>query len=358
MRNQARPKRIAVIAGDGIGPEVTAQSVRVLRWLDENTEASFTIDELDYGAERVLRDGVTLPASEIDRIRRDCDAVLFGALGDPRIPDMRHGREILLTLRQELDLYLNVRPAICLDDKLCPLRGREASDVDFVILRENTEGGYGGATRWYSRGESDEVAVHEATHSRTKIERTVRAAFELAASRRCRRLTLADKSNAIDAHRLWRDVFAELNEHWPDVDADTMYADAVAHELVRDPARFEVIVTTNMLGDILSDIGAALQGGLGVAPSANLHPGRVSLFEPVHGSATGLAGKGIGNPVASLLSTAMMLEQLGWPQLGSALRAAIQDTVSAGVMTPDLGGTAGTIEVGTAVIEGLLAAKE
>lgn len=358
MRNQARPKRIAVLAGDGIGPEVTAQSVRVLRWFHENSEASFTIEELDYGAERVLRDGVTLPANEIARVRRDCDAVLFGALGDPRIPDMHHGREILLALRQELDLYLNVRPALCLSDRLCPLRGRSASDIDFVILRENTEGGYGGSTRWRSPGESDEVAVHEATHSRPRIERTLRAAFELASNRRCPRLTLADKSNAIDAHRLWRDVFEELSEHWPDVDADAMYADTVAHELIRDPAGFEVIVTTNMLGDILSDIGAALQGGLGVAPSANLHPGRVSLFEPVHGSAPRLAGKGLGNPVASLLSTAMMLEQLGCSEPGSALRTAVQDTIASGVATPDLGGEANTDQVGTAVIERLLAAKE
>jgi 3-isopropylmalate dehydrogenase len=336
---------VAVIAGDGIGPEVVAEALRTL-----DAARAFGVDvdveTLPYGAEHFLGTGVTIPPGELARLARDADALFVGALGDARVPGHEHARDILLGARTELDLYVNRRPAALLDPRLTPLRAEAARATDLVVFRENSEGAYAGIGGVFRAGTPEEVAVCEEVNTRRGVERLVRHAFEWAAAHGRRRVTLADKANAIPAHRLWRRVFEEVGAAYPALARDARYADAVAAELVLAPERFDVIVAGNMIGDILSDLTAALVGGLGVAPSVNYHPGRrLALFEPVHGSAPDLAGTDRANPLAAILSLALLLDHLGEPAAG-AVRAAAAASVRAGVTTPDLGGAHGTRAVG------------
>ncbi|HEU4400542.1 MAG TPA: 3-isopropylmalate dehydrogenase [Candidatus Polarisedimenticolia bacterium] len=341
--------RIAVIPGDGIGVEVTREAVAALREACSVTGGAVELCEFPYGAEHFLKTGETLPHGALDRLR-EFDAILLGALGDPRVPDNRHAADILLGLRFALDLYVNQRPVRLLDDRLCPLKGRTTREVDFVIFRENTEGLYVGMGGFFKKGTPDEVAVQEDVNTRKGVERICRHAFEYAASMGRRRVLMADKSNVLTyGHDLWQRVFREVARGYPAIEASHMYADALAMQMVREPAQFAVIVTCNLFGDILSDLGAALQGGLGMAASANLHPGRIGLFEPVHGSAPKHAGKDVANPMGAILTAAMLLDQVNRSREAHLLEQAVAGCVREGRTTRDLGGPLGTRQVGDEV---------
>ena len=338
--------RIALIPGDGIGAEVTAQAARALRTLDDTAGLDLELVEWELGAERFLRTGVTITDEEMAELGADYDAIFLGALGDPRVPGNEHARDILLGLRFRLDLYVNLRPVRLLAPDRSPLRDVSAADLDMVIFRENTEGSYVGMGGVFKKGTPDEVAIEEDVNTRKGVERIVRAAFEHA-DRTGRRLTLADKSNAMrHAGQLWRRVFDEVAAEFPAVRRNAMYVDALATDMVLNPGRYDVIVTSNLFGDILSDLAAGLVGGLGLAPSANLHPGRIGLFEPVHGSAPDIAGEDRANPVAALLTAALMLDHLGHPAAARRLEEAVADSIAEGAVTADLGGSLGTAAVG------------
>ena len=340
--------RIAVIPGDGIGPEVIAQAVKVLHAL-----GGVEFHHLRWGADHYLATIETVPAGGYDLLR-SFDAILIGALGDPRVPDNRHARDILLGTRFELDLYVNYRPVRLLDARLCPLKDRTPADVDFVVLRENTEGLYVGVGGRFKAGTSDEIAVQEEINTYKGVHRIVRHAFEVARTRTRRAVCMADKSNAMqEGHALWQRVFREVSAEYPDVSARHLYIDAMAMMLVQDPRQFDVIVTNNLFGDIITDIGGALQGGLGMAASANLHPGRASMFEPVHGSAPPLAGRDEANPIGAILSAALMLDTLGRRDDAERINRAVESAVLDGAMTRDVGGKLGTQAAGDAICQRL-----
>ena len=338
--------RIAWLPGDGIGIEVTREAVAALRAAAAVGGWPLEIEEFPYGAEHYLKTGETLPQAGFDRLRT-FDAILLGALGDPRVPDHRHAADILLGLRFRLDLYVNLRPIRLLDERLCPLKGRAARDVDFVILRENTEGLYAGVGGNFKKGTPDEVALQEDVNTRKGVERILRYAFAFVRSSGRRRLVMADKSNAlVHAHDLWQRAFREIAAEHEDIETSHQFVDALAMQMVKDPSQFEVIVTCNMFGDILSDLGAQLQGGLGLAASANLHPGRIGLYEPVHGSAPRHAGRDIANPMGAVLSAALLLREIGRPDEAGRLESAVAACIHDGRTTRDLGGTLGTRAAG------------
>lgn len=333
-----------MIPGDGIGPEVIAQAVTVLEVL-----GGVELHHLPWGADHYLSTGETVPAGGYDLLR-SFDAILIGALGDPRVPDNKHARDILLGTRFELDLYINYRPVRLLDARLCPLKDRTPADVDFVVLRENTEGLYVGVGGRFKAGTADEIAVQEEINTYKGVHRIVRQAFEVARTRSRRAVCMADKSNAMrEGHALWQRVFREVSADYPDVSARHLYIDALAMMLVQDPGQFDVIVTNNLFGDIITDIGGALQGGLGMAASANLHPGRTSMFEPVHGSAPPLAGKDRANPIGAILSVALMLDTLGRPGDAQRINRAVESAVRDRDVTSDVGGRLGTKAAGDAI---------
>ena len=337
---------IAVIAGDGIGPEVTAAAVEVLAAVSERFGRRISCEYLPWGAGHYLDTGITIPAGGYDLLR-GFDAIFVGALGDPRVPDNRHARDILLGTRFELDLYVNQRPVKLLDARLCPLKERGPSDVDFVVFRENTEGLYVGVGGRFKAGTEDEVAVQEEINTWKGVHRIVRHAFTFAQGHGLTNVCMADKSNAMTSgHALWQRVFREVASGFPEITARHYYIDALAMHMVLDPGQFEVIVTNNLFGDILTDLGAALQGGLGMAASGNIHPGRTSMFEPVHGSAPPLAGRNIANPIGAILSAALMLDTLGWTAEAGAIEAAVLKAVKERQVTQDIGGSLGTREAG------------
>ncbi len=356
----AQRKKVAIIAGDGIGPEVVGEASKLLDWYVR--ERGFPLEpwHLDLGADRYLRDGTTFPKEIRVAIQRECAAVLLGALGDPRVPSMDHARDILFGMRFGFDLYANIRPVRALADRVVPLRDRGKRDVDFVVFRENTEGIYVGIGGQHRRGTPEEIAINEDINTRRGVERIIRAAFEFAVKNRRKRVHMADKSNAMrHAHELWLRVFDEVRREYPAIEAQHVYIDALCLYLIQDPSQFEVIVTNNLFGDIVTDLGAGLQGGLGMAASANVHPadpGRVALFEPVHGSAPALAGKNVANPFAALLTVGMMLAHLGWPEEETRIEAAVAEALEAGRCTADVGGKLSTDAAGAAVRE-ILARK-
>ncbi|MCC6217783.1 MAG: isocitrate/isopropylmalate dehydrogenase family protein [Polyangiaceae bacterium] len=351
-------KKIAVLGGDGIGPEVVREATLLLEELRDRG-LPIALWPLDLGAERYLRDGTTFPAEVRATLASEYSAVLLGALGDPRVPGLEHARDILFGLRFGFDLYANVRPVKALADRLVPLTGRTARDVDLLVFRENTEGIYVGIGGQMRRGTPDEIAINEDVNTRKGVERIQRAAFEHARTRPRKRLHMADKSNAMrHAHELWLRVFDELRREYPDVEASHVYVDALCMYVIQDPSQFDVIVTNNLFGDIVTDLGAALQGGLGMAGSANVHwsdPSRLALFEPVHGSAPPLAGKAVANPFAALLTVGMMLAHLGWPELERRIERAVIEALDAGRCTRDVGGTLSTPEAAAWVRERLRA---
>ncbi|HYH00747.1 MAG TPA: 3-isopropylmalate dehydrogenase [Terriglobales bacterium] len=335
------PKKIAVVPGDGIGKEVIPQAVDVIR----SSGAAVEFAEFDWSADRYLKDSLTIPPDGFAMLVRDFDAILVGALGDPRVPSNIHAKEILLGMRFKMDLYANVRPVRLLDERLCPLKGVRPEDVDFTIIRENTEGLYCDVGGVFKQGTPDEVAVQEDVNTRKGVERVIRYAFEYARRNGRNRVLMADKSNVMTfAHGLWQRVFKEVGAEYRDIEQQHMYVDALCLQMVRDPRQFDVIVTNNMFGDIITDLAAALQGGLGMAASGNIHPGRTSMFEPVHGSAPPIAGKNLANPIGSILTAAMMLEHLGLSAEARSIEAAVIDAVHQNKTTQDVGGTLGTRE--------------
>ena len=343
-------KRIAVIPGDGIGSEVVREALRVLRHLNETKALELEFVDFDWGAEKFLRDGVTLPPGALEVLSAEFSAILAGAFGDPRVPSNKHAEDILLGMRRGLDLYINLRPVRLLNDRLTPLLNRKTADIDFVVFRENTEGAYCGAGGFLKQGTADEIALQDEVNTRRGVERIIVAAFEYARANGRKRVTMADKSNVQRfGGDLWQRVFKEVAESYPEITANHQYVDAMAMYMVLDPSQYDVIVTNNLFGDILTDLGAAIQGGLGLAASGNIHPGKVSLFEPVHGSAPPIAGKGIANPIGSILTSAMMLEYLGFQTLSKEIEDAVRGAISANETTRDLGGQLSTEQAGAAI---------
>ena len=339
--------RIAVIPGDGIGVDVTAEAVKVIRAVGEVFGRRFEIEMLPYGADYYLQTGIALPPNGYAMLRDEFDAIFIGALGDPRIPDMRHAREILLGTRFELDLYVNHRPVKLLHERLCPLKKRRPEEVNFVVFRENTEGLYVNVGGRFKPNTEDEIAVQEEINTYKGVHRIIKHAFEHAQTHGLTKVCMADKSNAMSSgHALWQRVFWELTTQYPGIDATHLFIDALAMQMVKNPAQFQVIVTNNMFGDIVTDLGAELQGGLGMAASGNLHPGRTSMFEPVHGSAPKYAGKNVANPVGAVLSAGLMLDYLALKEEAGAIEAAVQDSIDTVHGTADIGGSLGTRETG------------
>jgi 3-isopropylmalate dehydrogenase len=334
--------RIAVIAGDGIGKDVTAEAVKVLTAVSAASDRRIDLVPLPWSADHYLATGETLPANGYQMLRDEFDAIFVGALGDPRVSDNRHARDILLGTRFELDLYVNYRPVRLLHDRLSPLKDRGRTQINFVVFRENTEGVYVGIGGRFKAGTDDEVAIQEEINTYKGVHRIIRHAFEYAAAAGLSKVCMADKSNAMQqGHALWQRVFKQVAAEYPGITATHLFIDALAMFLVKDPGQFQVIVTNNLFGDIVTDIGGALQGGLGMAASGNIHPGRTSLFEPVHGSAPPLAGKNIANPMGAILDT------LGWKDEAAAIERAVEGAVAEEQTTADIGGRLGTREVGS-----------
>ena len=343
-------KRVAVIPGDGIGPEVIREAVALLERVRETHGVELALTHFDWGADKYLSEGVSLPDGALDMLTRDFDAILAGAFGDPRVKTNQHAEDILLGMRRGLDLYINLRPVRLLAEHLTPLRNRKVEEIDFVVFRENTEGAYCGAGGFLKKGTPGEIATQEELNTRHGVERIIVAAFEYASQYGRGRVTMADKSNVQRyGGDLWQRVFKEVAARYPAIESNHQYVDAMAMFMILNPSQFDVIVTNNLFGDILTDLGAAMQGGLGLAASGNIHPGRVSLFEPVHGSAPPLAGKGVANPVGSILTAAMMLEYLGYTAASRAVEEAVRLSIEAGATTRDLGGTLSTAEAGAAI---------
>jgi 3-isopropylmalate dehydrogenase len=342
-------RRIAVIPGDGIGQEVIPQAVKVIRASGADVELA----DFDWGADRYLRDQVTVPPDGFTMLGRDFDAILVGAFGDPRVKTNIHAKEILLGMRFKMDLYANVRPVRLLDAALCPLKGIEPKDVDFVVLRENTEGVYTDAGGVFKQGTPDEIATQEDINTRKGVERIIRYAFQYCERHTKvddsprRKVLMCDKSNAMThAGGLWQRVFREVSGEYPQIIAQHMYVDALCMQMVRDPRQFDVIVTNNMFGDIITDLAAGLQGGLGMAASGNIHPGKTSMFEPVHGSAPSIAGRNMANPFGAILTAAMMLAHLGMATEAAKIEAAVLEAVRQKKTTQDIGGPLGTLQAG------------
>ena len=363
-------KRIAVIPGDGIGREVIDQAVKAIH----ATGADVTLTEFDWSADRYLKDRTTVPPDGFSLLARDFDAILLGAFGDPRVPSNLHAKEILLGMRFKMDLYANVRPVKLLDASLCPLKNVQPEDVDFTVIRENTEGVYLDMGGVFKPGTPDEVALQEDINTRKGVERIIRYAFDHARqhsksksvppsarsskagsthkSEKRPRVLMIDKSNVMThAHGLWQRVFKEVAKEFSDIEAQHMYVDALCMQMVRDPRQFDVIVTNNLFGDIITDLAAGLQGGLGMAASGNIHPGRTSMFEPVHGSAPTIAGKNIANPIGAILTAAMMLAHLGLKTESDQIEAAVLESVRQKKTTQDVGGSLGTKEAGEWIAE-------
>jgi len=330
MTKPAMPKRIAIIPGDGIGKEVIPEAVKVVQAAVAREGTKLEITNFDWGADRFLRDGTTLPADAPEMFRRDFDAILLGAMGDPRVPSNQHAADILLGLRFKLDLYVNVRPCVLLDPRLTPLRDRTERDINFVVFRENTEGSYVGMGGIFKKGTPDEIALQEDVNTYKGVERILRYAFEYARNNKLTKLCMSDKSNALAfGHDLWQRLFKKMRTEYPEIQSSHQFIDNLLMQIIRDPSQFQVIVTCNMFGDIASDVGAQIAGGLGLAPSGNIHPGQVSMFEPVHGSAPTIAGKNEANPMGSALTGAMMLDYLGLPDASPSRKGRPRPTSAA-----------------------------
>jgi tartrate dehydrogenase/decarboxylase / D-malate dehydrogenase len=349
--------QIAVIAGDGVGVEVIPPAKRVLEQIGRRHQLQFTFQDFDWGSLHYFQHGRMMPADAIDRLR-PFDAILLGAVGHPKIPDHVTLNGLLLPIRRAFDQYANVRPAVLYQGVTSPLALRKGEQIDFVVVRENTEGEYAQVGGFVYRDQPEEVAIQTAVFTRRGIERIVRFAFELAGRRgRKKRVTSVTKSNAQGFGMvLWDRTFNAVAAEFPGISTESLLVDAAAMNFIRRPETFDVVVGSNLFGDILSDISAILVGSMGLAPSANLDPTRrfPSMFEPVHGSAPDIAGKGVVNPLATILSAGMMLDHLGATEAAAQVERAVADVLSSGrVRTADLGGRSSTAEVTDAVLEKL-----
>ncbi len=338
-----RSYRIGVIAGDGIGPEVTDAALHVLDAVERRFAFKTERARYPWSGAYYLTTGELMRDGDLERIR-GLDAVLLGAIGHPEAPRGLLERNIILGLRFGLDLYVNLRPIKLYAERLCPLKGKRPKDIDLLVVRENTEDAYAGGGGTVHRGTANEVAVADMVYTRSGVERVVRYAFERAGERR-KHLTLVDKANAIPAQEIWRRVFDEVGQEFPDVKRDAMYVDAAAMWMVTRPEQFDVVVTTNLFGDILTDLGAAICGGLGVAASGNIHPGRVSVFEPIHGSAPKYAGQGVASPVGAIGATALLLAHVGEREAGEVVESALARLLADGTIPGVEAGASGTMEV-------------
>src|SRR5215470_17685798 len=315
---------IAVIPGDGIGLEVVREGLRVLERVASIEGFRARTTSYPLGAEHYLKTKEIFPDRAFGEVKEQ-RAILLGAIGDPRIEVGLLEFGIIAKLRFELDLYVNLRPIRLYAEHLCPLKDKGPEDVDFIVVRENTEDAYAGMYGYFKKGTADEIATQEILFTRKGVERVIRYAFELARRRgRAKKLTLVDKANAVRAMDLWTRTFEEVGREYPDIARDHAYIDAACMWCVKNPEWFDTVVTSNMFGDILTDLAAMIQGGLGIAASGNIHPGRVSLFEPIHGSAPKYAGKNVANPIATIMAVSMMLEHLG----ESRAAARIEDAVA------------------------------
>src|SRR3954454_4959753 len=343
-------KRIAVIPGDGIGPEVIDAGLRVLNRVNDARNLGLELVHFGWNADEYLRTGISMPEGAMDDIRNNYAAVYLGAFGDPRVPDMKHAADILLGMRFQLDLYVNYRPVKLLNDRLCPLRDKGRQHVDFVIFRENTEGAYVGMGGIFKKGTDEEIAVQEDVSTHKGVERIIRYAFEYAKNNGRKSVCMSDKNNVMRfGGDLWLRIFEEVAREYPSIEHFHMFVDALTMQMVRAPEMFDVVVTNNMFGDIVTDLGAALQGGLGMAASGNINPGKVSLFEPIHGSAPKYAGKDVANPIGAILTAAMMLEYLGNTAEPEAIERAVVAAIEANETPHDLGGNLGTRAAAEAV---------
>ncbi len=343
--------KIAVVGGDGIGPEVTAAALKVLEAIAPKHGIAYETIEYPFGTDHWLETGgtdggETLPDSAFAEIQQ-MDAVLLGAIGDPRAPVglVEHG--VIMRMRVGLDLFVNLRPVKLYDARLCPLKDKTPDDVDMVIVRENTEDAYTAQPEFTDKGTPDEVAVQPMRYTRKGTERVIRYAYELARKRnKTNKLLMIDKANAVRAQDLWTRTMAEVGEEFPDIEQDHAYIDAACMWMVKNPEWFDVAVTTNLFGDIITDVGAMIQGGLGVAASGNIHPGQVSLFEPIHGSAPKYAGKNVANPVATVMAVGMMLDHLGHDAAAREIEATVAKLIQENVIKSLSAGVQSTSEIG------------
>lgn len=318
--------RIATIGGDGIGPEVTDEAVKVLKTVAalDNLELEFT--DYPHGTDHYLATGILFPDDVLEEIRATKDVVLLGAIGDPRVEPGLVERPIIMGMRFGYDLYVNLRPIKLYAEHLCPIKGKTPSDVDIVVIRENTEDLYAGIGGILKRGTPNEVAIANMVFTRAGCERVIRYAFEAARKRdKAKKLTLVDKANAIRAMDIWTRTFSEIGEEYPDIEQDHAYIDAACMWMVKNPEWFDVIVVSNIFGDILTDLGAMIQGGMGIAASGNIHPGQISMFEPIHGSAPKYKGKNVASPLGAIAAAAMMLNYLGEAPSAQRIESAIED---------------------------------
>ncbi len=302
---------IAVIGGDGIGPEVTVEAMRVLDAAAEIFGFGVRKTEYPFGSDYYFEHGELFPDKAFEEVK-GMNAIFLGAIGDPRAPVGLVEYGIIAKMRFELDLYVNLRPIKLYDERLCPIKGKKPEDVDMVIVRENTEGAYAGMHGFCHKGQPHEVSTQTMVYTREGVERAIRYAFDLARERnKAKQVTLIDKANAVRAQDIWTRTFAEVAVEYPDIKTDHAYVDAACMWMIKNPEWFDVAVTTNLFGDIVTDLGAMIQGGMGIAASGNIHPGRVSLFEPIHGSAPKHAGKSLASPVAAIMAASMLLDYLG-----------------------------------------------
>lgn len=343
--------RVGVIGGDGIGPEVVSEGLKVLKAAAADGSFSYELIEYPYGSEHYLKTGELVPDSAIEEWKT-LDAVYLGAIGHPEVEPGLVERAVIMGLRFGLDLYVNLRPIKLYAEHLCPLKGVQPKDVDMVVVRENTEDVYAQIGGIFKKGTPDEVALVNGVYTRKGVERAVRYAFELARRRdKQRKVTLVDKSNAIRPQDLWVRVFNEVGQEYPDIERDHAYVDAVCMWLVKSPQWFDVIVTPNLFGDIITDLGAMIQGGLGIAASGNIHPGRTSMFEPIHGSAPKYGGKNVASPVGAIAAAAMMLDFLGEKQAACRIERAIESLlVSRRIPSLDARSGLATNQVGDMVV--------
>ncbi len=321
---------IAVIGGDGIGPEVTREAVKVLRAAASAFGFEVTLTEYPYGADHYLATKELFPDSALTEMRQH-HAILLGAIGDPRVEVGLIERAVVAGLRFGLDLFVNLRPVKLYAESLTPLKDRTPKDIDFVVVRENTEDVYTGIHGFFKKGTADEVASQQMLFTRKGTERVIRYAFDLARARgKGKKLLMVDKANAIRAQDLWTRTFAEVGAEYSDIAQEHAYVDATCMWMVKSPDTFDTVVTTNMFGDIITDLGAEITGGMGVAASGNIHPGKVSMFEPIHGSAPKYAGKNVASPVAAVLAVQMLLDYVGEREAAAHVENAVRDALASG----------------------------
>ena len=344
---------IAVIAGDGIGPEVIREAIKVLNAVAElDGSFRFAFAEYPWGCEYYLKTGRMMPENGLDLLR-DSDAILLGAVGAPGVPDHISLRDLLLRIRHDFDEYINLRPVKLLRGAACPLRDAAPEDVDMTFIRENSEGEYSGQGAWLYPNTPQEVVIQDGVFSRKGCERVIRYAYELARRER-KTLTSISKANALNYSMVfWDQIFAEIGKEYPDVETHALLVDAAAMFMVKDPKRFQIVVTSNLFGDILTDLGAAIAGGMGLSAGANLNPEHKfpSMFEPIHGSAPDIAGKGVANPLAAIWSASQLLDFLGYDAWGKRIIDAIETMLEQKLsLTPDQGGNADTSACGDALV--------